>query len=86
MVAGGIAAYYSDYAFVIGFPLGVVLYYLLMKTLVLPTNPQQEIESGYADHYLATSVGKSWVHLGQGTFQRMSVSELGTASAGREDL
>lgn len=86
VVAGGIAAHLSDYAFVIGFPLGAVLYCVLMKTLVLPTNPQQEVERGYADHYLAISVRKSWVDLSQGAFQRKGVSELGTADAAREDL
>ncbi|UCI22752.1 NCS1 family transporter (plasmid) [Mesorhizobium sp. B2-1-8] len=86
LIAGGIAAYYSDYAFIIGFPLGLVLYYVFMKALVLPGNPQQEIESGYSDRFLATSVGENWVHVGHGKFQRMSASELGAANIGREDL
>lgn len=47
LVAGGIAAWYADHAFIIGFPLGLVLYYVLMKTMVLPGNPQAEIESGF---------------------------------------
>lgn len=85
-VAGGVAAYYSQYAFAIGFPLGLVLYYVLMKAMVLPKNPQQEIESGYSDRFLATSVGKSWVHIGHGEFQRLGAIELGTTNTGREDL
>ena len=85
LIAGGIAAYYSAYAFAIGFPLALVLYYGLMKLLVLPRNPQAELTSGYADHYLATSQGKSWVHLGQGRFERMTPAEQGKAQ-GREDL
>ena len=86
VVAGGVAAYYSKYAFVIGFPLGLVLYYVLMKTIVLPRNPQQEIDSSYSDLYLATSVGKSWFYLGQGEFQRMSIAEMGASQIAREDL
>lgn len=86
LVAGGIAAWYSDYAFVIGFPLGLVLYYVLMKVFVLPGNPQQEIESGYSDRFLATTVGKSWVHVGNGSFQRLGAAELSARNTSREDL
>lgn len=82
--AGGMAAWYSDYAFIIGFPLGLVLYYVLMKAFVLPSNPQQELSSGYSDRFLGTSVGMSWVHLGEGQFQRVATAEL--KSGGREDL
>lgn len=61
-----------------------MLYHVLMKTLVPPGNPQQEIASGYADRFLATSVGASWVHLGNGRFERVALADLG--SAAREDL
>jgi len=84
IVAGGVAAWYSDYAFIIGFPLGLVFYYTLMKALVLPANLQQEITSGYADRFLGTSVGMSWVHLGNGRFERVAIAELGSGC--REDL
>ncbi|MEY8827502.1 NCS1 family transporter [Sedimentitalea sp. XS_ASV28] len=85
-VAGGIAAWYSQYAFLIGFPLGIVLYLLLMHALVLRSNPQQEIESGYSDDFLATSLGKSWVYLGHGQFERMTEAEAHGSEIGREDL
>ncbi|MGF7007887.1 NCS1 family transporter [Hoeflea sp. 108] len=85
IAAGSVAAWYSSYAFIIGFPLGLVLYYVLMKIVVLPRNPQQEIESGFDDRFLATSVGKSWVYTGNGDFQRAGSAELG-AGDGREDM
>ncbi|WP_323778825.1 NCS1 family transporter [Leisingera sp.] len=86
IVAGGIAAWYSQYAFVIGFPLGLVLYALLMKTIVLPGNPQAEISSGYANEFLATSEGVSWVYLGEGQFRRMAPAETHDEEISREDL
>ena len=83
-IAGGIAAWWSQYAFIIGFPLGLVLYLGLMKALVLPRYPQAEIDSGFAESYLATSVGRSWAYVGQGRFARVTESEGGAAQ--REDL
>ncbi|PQA72394.1 NCS1 family transporter [Brucella oryzae] len=71
IMAGSVAAWYSDYAFIIGFPLGLLLYYILMKIIILPGNPQLEIESGYSDEFLATSVGKSWVYIGEESFRRV---------------
>lgn len=86
VVAGGIAAWYSQYAFIIGFPLGLVIYLLLMKAMVLKAHPQQEIESGFSDEFLATSEGKSWVYLGQGRFDRMTEEETQGSEVDREDL
>lgn len=86
VVAGGIAASYSQYAFIIGFPLGLILYYGLMKAMVLTYHPQAEIESGFSDEYLATSEGKSWAYLGDGRFERMSDAEAEGKLVGREDL
>ncbi len=85
IVAGGIAAVYSQYAFLIGFPLGFVLYLALMKMVVLPKYPQAEITSGFDSQYLATSEGFSWSYLGDGRFERVS---SGAESQGveREDL
>ncbi|PZQ50855.1 MAG: nitrate reductase [Rhodovulum sulfidophilum] len=60
IVAGGIAAWHAQYAVLIGFPLGLVLYAALMKLMVLPRHAQAEIESGFADRFLATSRGASW--------------------------
>ena len=76
------AAWYSSYASIIGFPLGLVLYYVLIRIVVLPRNPQQEIESGFDDRFLATSVGKSWVYIGNG--ERAGSAELGAVDNGSD--
>lgn len=85
VIAGGAAATYPQYAFLIGFPLGFVIYLVLMKTLVLPAHPQEEITSGYANHFLATSEGYSWSHLGSGQFER-TLPDQSASQTAREDL
>lgn len=85
LLAGAIAAWWSAYAFVIGFPLGFLLYLVLMKTFVLPRLRQAELDDPDADDYLAASVGMDWVHQTQGRFTREPCLDE-NASAGREDL
>ena len=58
----------------IGFPVGLVLYTVLMRTVVLPKHPQAEIDSGFSDRFLATSRGESWADI------------AGSQGASREDL
>lgn len=82
--AGSVAAWWSAYAFVIGFPMGLLLYLLLTRLMVLKRFPQAEITSGWSDNYLAASVGIDWVHSGSGTFSRAACGTM-TASS-REDL
>ncbi len=84
MLAGAIAAWWSVYAFLIGFPLGFLLYLALMHGLVLSRYGQEELEARELDDYLAASVGMDWVHLGGGRFARVP---CGSGNAGdREDL
>lgn len=85
VVAGAVAAWWSVYAFVIGFPLGFLLYLVLMKGLVLPRYHQAELRSPGSDDYLAASVGMDWEHLGAGRFARNPCG-LGRSSHEREDL
>lgn len=85
LLAGAIAAWWSAYAFVIGFPLGFLLYLVLMKTFVLPRLRQAELDDPDADDYLAASVGMDWVHQTQGRFTREPCLD-GKVSTGREDL
>ena len=85
VVAGGLAACWSQYAFVIGFPAGFVAYLMLMKALVLPKYPQAELGRGDGDAFLAASVGKDWVHAGDGAFVRVDC-DAAYGSADREDL
>lgn len=74
IVAGGLAAWWSQYAVLIGFPVGLVLYIVLMRAFVLPKHPQAEIDSGFSDRFLATSRGESWADI------------AGHHAAAREDL
>jgi len=83
-LAGGLAMWFSQYAFLIGFPLALVLYTAVMRGFVLPRHPQAEITSGFADDYLATSEGRSWAYMGAGRFRRATVGE--SDGSGREDL
>jgi NCS1 family nucleobase:cation symporter-1 len=84
-IAGGLAAWWSQYAFVIGFPAGFIAYLLLMKALVLPNHPQAELGRGNGDEFLAASVGKDWVHTGFGAFARVDC-DAGHELPAREDL
>jgi len=60
IIAGGIAVYFIDYMYFVGFPLGFILYYVLMRYWYLKRHPQSEIESNFSDKYLGTSVGREW--------------------------
>jgi NCS1 family nucleobase:cation symporter-1 len=84
--AGSVAACYPAYAFVIGFPLGLVLYVVLMKMFVLQRHPQAEVTSRYACRYLATTEGMDWVHTGNGRFERVTAAKGAMLAASREDL
>lgn len=84
VIAGGLAAWWSQYAFIIGFPAGFVAYLVLMKALVLPGNPQAELAAGAGDEFLAASVGMDWVHTGEGRFARVDCTTAGRIE--REDL
>ena len=60
IVAGGLAIYFIDYMYVIGFPLGMIGYYSLMKFWYLKKHPQKELDSNYSDEYLGITVGRDW--------------------------
>lgn len=85
VLAGAVAAWWSAFAFVIGFPLGFLLYLVLMKGLVLPRHRQAELIARGSDDYLAASVGMDWVHLGGGRFARTPCGS-GGPDLEREDL
>ncbi|WP_111432046.1 NCS1 family transporter [Rhodobacteraceae bacterium DSL-40] len=74
LIAGGLAAMWPEYAVLIGFPVGLILYTALMRAIVLPRHRQAEIDSGFADRFLATSRGASWSDI------------AGSHLASREDL
>ncbi|MCM3162239.1 NCS1 family transporter [Metabacillus litoralis] len=58
--AGGLAIYFLEYMYLVGFPLGMVTYYFLTKYWYLKKYPQMEIESNFSDEYLGTTVGRDW--------------------------
>jgi len=60
IIGGGLALIFFDYMYVVGFPAGFVAYYLLMKGWYLKRHKQAEVESGYSEQYLGTTVGKDW--------------------------
>jgi nucleobase:cation symporter-1, NCS1 family len=78
--------FWLDIAFLLGFPIALVLYYLLMRFWVLGRYKQAETESNFSDDYLATSVGLNWVyHRGEG-FTREKTEEIPADAVKREDL
>lgn len=85
VIAGGLAAWWSQYAFVIGFPAGFLVYLMLMKAIVLPRHPQAELTGRDGDAFLAASVGKDWVHTGGGQFNRIDC-DTPIGKVEREDL
>jgi NCS1 family nucleobase:cation symporter-1 len=60
IIAGGAAIYFLDYMYIVGFPLGIACYYVLMKAWYLKRHPQKEIDSRFSDDYLGTTVGRDW--------------------------
>jgi NCS1 family nucleobase:cation symporter-1 len=60
VIGGGLALYFMEYMYVVGFPAGFVAYYLLMKGWYLKKHKQMEVESNYSDEYLGTTVGRDW--------------------------
>ncbi|HLQ73997.1 MAG TPA: NCS1 family transporter [Bacillota bacterium] len=61
IIAGGLSVIFVDYMYIIGFPIGLIGYYFLMKTWYLKRHPQIELDSNYSDEYLGTTVGRDWV-------------------------
>lgn len=83
---GGIGALSAiEYAYIIGFPLAAISYFLLMKLWILPKFPQKEIEA-VGDQYLATTANKSWVYV-DGVFQCLTLENIpSNLLAVREDM
>ena len=60
IVGAGFALNNLNYAYVYGFPIAGIVYYVLMKIWILKIYPQAEFDNPSQEKYLATSVGKSW--------------------------
>ena len=60
IIGGGLALYFMNYMYIVGFPAGFIAYYLLMKGWYLKKHKQAEVESNYSDEYLGTTAGRDW--------------------------
>lgn len=59
-IGGGLALYFMEYMYLVGFPVGFIAYYVLMKGWYLNRHKQAEVESNYSDEYLGTTAGRDW--------------------------
>ena len=84
--AAVVSLIWLNIAFILGFPVAFVLYYVLMRFWVLPRYRQAEIESGYDDRYLATSLGLNWVYHPEKGFSRQRTEDIPEDAIAREDL
>jgi nucleobase:cation symporter-1, NCS1 family len=75
-----------DIAFLLGFPIAFVLYYVLMRFWIVSRYKQAEIESGHDDRYLATSLGLNWVYKRGEWFTRERTEDIPEDAVAREDL
>ena len=84
VVGGGTAIYFLDYAYIVGFPVAFVVYYVLMKTWILKACPQAEVDNRDKSRFLATSVGMNWVWTGD-RFERFRTADIPESYLARED-
>jgi nucleobase:cation symporter-1, NCS1 family len=61
LISSALGIYFIEYMYLVGFPLGIALYYGLMKFWYLKKHPQIEIESNFSDEYLGTTAGRDWI-------------------------
>ncbi|WLI72291.1 NCS1 family transporter [Halomonas alkalicola] len=85
-VAGTVAFYSSQWAFVFGFLLGALIYFAIMRLFVMKRFTQVECSAADGDNYLGTTVGYNWVYERETrAFKRVQSSEL-EKGISREDL
>ncbi|PSJ22030.1 nitrate reductase [Halomonas sp. ND22Bw] len=85
IVGGGLALVFLEYAYAVGFVTALVVYVVLMKAWILRRYPQKELESGFDDRFLATSVDRNWVYTEQGRFERLRTDDIPASALKRED-
>ncbi|KUJ81344.1 NCS1 family transporter [Ruegeria profundi] len=86
VVGGGLALYFIQYAYVVGFPTAMVVYFILMKVWILPRHDQAEIKDPDDEKYLATSVNMNWVYTSESGMQRVRTADIPADAVAREDL
>ncbi|MDO6729604.1 NCS1 family transporter [Marinovum sp. 2_MG-2023] len=85
-VGGGLALYFIQYAYVVGFPAAMAVYYVLMKIWVMPQHQQAEVTDPDDAKYLATSVNLNWVYTDGKGMQRVKTADIPDDAIAREDL
>lgn len=86
VLAGTVAFYSAQWAFVLGFLLGGLIYFAIMRLFVMKRFSQDECGPEISDNYLGTSAGYNWVYDREsGGFKRVHSSEL-DKDISREDL
>lgn len=60
IIGGGLALYFMKYMYLVGFPVGLISYYVLMKGWYLGRHKQAELESNHSDEFLGTTAGRDW--------------------------
>jgi NCS1 family nucleobase:cation symporter-1 len=72
VVAGGVAVWQLQYAYLVGLPLGFLVYWLLMKFWILPQYPQAELTASDGDAFLGTSAAREWEYDGVGGLRQVA--------------
>lgn len=76
-LASVLAFFSGDWAFVVGFVVGLVAYFVLMKFWVAKRYPQRELLTPDNESLLATSVGMNWSYDGENdSFHRTPINRL----------
>lgn len=83
VLAGVVAVSLLDYAYIVGLPLGFVLYLILMKLWIIPRYPQDELTAGFDDRFLATTAGREWAWSFESGFTR---EPAGSTVVARSDI
>ena len=86
IVGGGLALYFIQYAYVVGFPTAMVVYFILMKVWVMPAHAQAEVTDPDDQKYLATSVNLNWVYTQGKGMERVKTADIPADAIAREDL
>lgn len=86
IIGGGLALYFIQYAYIVGFPVAMVVYFVLMKVWIMPQHEQAEVVDPDDDKYLATSVNLNWVYTPAAGIQRVKTEDIPTDAIARTDL
>lgn len=72
VVAGALAVWQLQYAYLVGLPVGFAVYWVLMKVWIMPAYPQAEVEDAHSDRFLGTSASVEWEYDGAGGLRQVA--------------